>query len=98
MARIIPRRNLRPLAGQINAKPLSQLLKFFEVRPRDKWYRLATADEQTLWDLYEQARDSYWRQIKHLHPDRGGNALMAALLNDAWRRVKLLFQRRGIGI
>lgn len=55
--------------------------------------RLSTGE---LYALLESARDRYRQSMKEVHPDRGGSHVEAALITRSWKRVKLLFARRGI--
>ena len=46
-------------------------------------------------DVLETARQTYYRRIKLLHPDKNGDAAEAARVSRAYSRLCLLARRRG---
>lgn len=92
-------RNLQSLTpGRIDRKKLPALLSILDVRwPKNKRVAYLNTNLTMLWELFERAEQSYKRLIKRFHSDiHGGSDRMAAILNVAWKRLKMLFDRRGV--
>lgn len=50
---------------------------------------------EQLWNLLELAKKRYDYEIRHAHPDVGGNPKRASQLNAAWNLTKKLFAKHG---
>lgn len=104
----VKRRVLQLRRVRKNNPSLRELLKFFDVKPKEKvvnGYKtgnrslgLHRCNDTTLWDYYEQVRVNYRNMISKAHPDKGGCAIMAAKINNAWSQCRELFARRKIGV
>lgn len=88
--------NLNP--GSLHRKQIPALLNILNVPwPKQKRINYLYGDMNLLWTLYERAEQAYKRLIRRFHSDSGrGNDKVAAVLNVAWKRLRMLFKRRGV--
>jgi len=81
---------------QPNRLRLADCLKILGLRIRGISHYRNYHDHQ-LWDLFYRAKSEWVKEIKKIHPDRGGCDKKCAHWNSVWTQSEKLFKRLGIG-